>query len=103
MTVDARTHVGPGDEVLSTWNPRTPLQGPPPVPSRVVFRGGDEVRTILGASPVVAIDVDADQLASASSSACDRAGRATDPDHRVREPRTARAPAATHHQRSERT
>lgn len=39
------TYVSPGDEVLTTWIPRTPLAGRPPVPSRVVFRGGDEART----------------------------------------------------------
>jgi Zn-dependent alcohol dehydrogenase len=39
------TYVGPGDEVLTTWIPRTPLAGRPPVPSRVVFPGGDEART----------------------------------------------------------
>lgn len=39
------TYVGPGDEVLTTWIPRTPLLGRPPVPSRVVFPGGDEAST----------------------------------------------------------
>jgi S-(hydroxymethyl)glutathione dehydrogenase / alcohol dehydrogenase len=41
----AVTYVGPGDEVLTTWIPRTPLSGRPPVPSRVVFPDGDEART----------------------------------------------------------
>jgi S-(hydroxymethyl)glutathione dehydrogenase/alcohol dehydrogenase len=39
------SYVGAGDEVLTTWIPRTPLDGRPPVPSRVVFPGGDEART----------------------------------------------------------
>jgi len=38
-------YVAPGDEVLTTWIPRTPLLGRPPVPSRVVFPDGDEART----------------------------------------------------------
>jgi S-(hydroxymethyl)glutathione dehydrogenase / alcohol dehydrogenase len=39
------TYVRPGDEVLTTWIPRTPLLGRPPVPSRLVFPGGDEAST----------------------------------------------------------
>ena len=39
------SYVDPGDEVLTTWIPRTPLDGRPPVPSRVVFPDGDEART----------------------------------------------------------
>ncbi|WP_284748299.1 zinc-binding dehydrogenase [Amycolatopsis sp. RTGN1] len=39
------TYVEPSDEVLTTWIPRTPLDGRPPVPSRVVFPDGDEART----------------------------------------------------------
>lgn len=39
------TYVAPGDEVLTTWIPRTPLLGRAPVPSRVVFPGGDEAST----------------------------------------------------------
>ncbi|SEP48523.1 zinc-binding dehydrogenase [Amycolatopsis saalfeldensis] len=39
------TYVRPGDEVLTTWIPRTPLEGRPPVPSRIVFPGGEEART----------------------------------------------------------
>ncbi|WP_326761706.1 zinc-binding dehydrogenase [Streptomyces phaeochromogenes] len=38
-------YVRPGDEVLTTWIPRTPLAGRPPVPSRIVFPDGDEART----------------------------------------------------------
>ncbi|MYW96210.1 zinc-binding dehydrogenase [Amycolatopsis rubida] len=38
-------YVAPGDEVLTTWIPRTPLEGRAPVPSRVVFPGGDEAST----------------------------------------------------------
>ena len=38
-------YVVPGDEILTTWIPRSPLEGRPPVPSRVVFPGGDEART----------------------------------------------------------
>jgi S-(hydroxymethyl)glutathione dehydrogenase/alcohol dehydrogenase len=38
-------YVAPGDEVLTTWIPRTPLLGRPPVPSRVAFAGGDEAST----------------------------------------------------------
>lgn len=39
------TYVRPGDEVLTTWIPRTPLLGRPPVPSRLTFAGGDEAST----------------------------------------------------------
>ncbi|MEV4033612.1 zinc-binding dehydrogenase [Streptomyces umbrinus] len=38
-------YVRPGDEVLTTWIPRTPLAGRRPVPSRIVFPDGDEART----------------------------------------------------------
>jgi S-(hydroxymethyl)glutathione dehydrogenase/alcohol dehydrogenase len=39
------TYVAPGDAVVTTWIPRTPLLGRAPVPSRVVLPGGDEART----------------------------------------------------------
>jgi S-(hydroxymethyl)glutathione dehydrogenase / alcohol dehydrogenase len=39
------TYVAPGDEVLTTWIPRSPLLGRAPVPSRVVFPDGDEAST----------------------------------------------------------
>ncbi|MFE7566786.1 zinc-binding dehydrogenase [Streptomyces sp. NPDC057539] len=38
-------YVAPGDDVLTTWIPRTPLAGRPPVPSHVVLPGGDEAAT----------------------------------------------------------
>ncbi|MFB4426316.1 zinc-binding dehydrogenase [Streptomyces sp. QL37] len=36
-------YVTPGDEVLTTWIPRTPLEGRPPVPSQVPFPDGSLV------------------------------------------------------------
>ncbi|MGP3756803.1 zinc-binding dehydrogenase [Streptomyces sp. BpilaLS-43] len=36
-------YVTPGDEVLTTWIPRTPLDGRPPVPSQVTFPDGSVV------------------------------------------------------------
>ena len=38
-------YVGPGDEVLTTWIPRTPLAGRPPIPSRVGFPDGSIAST----------------------------------------------------------
>ncbi len=39
------TYVRPGDEVLITWIPRTPLLGRPPVPSAVTFADGGTATT----------------------------------------------------------
>ncbi|WP_435225764.1 zinc-binding dehydrogenase [Streptomyces sp. Tue6028] len=38
-------YVEPGDEVLITWIPRTPLEGRPPVPSQVTFSEGEVAKT----------------------------------------------------------
>ncbi|MFC4504474.1 MULTISPECIES: zinc-binding dehydrogenase [Streptomyces] len=42
---DQVRHVVPGDEVLTTWIPRTPLDGRPPEPARIAFPDGDLART----------------------------------------------------------
>lgn len=42
---DQVRYVTPGDEVLITWIPRTPLDGRPPVPSQVALPDGDLAKT----------------------------------------------------------
>ena len=42
---DKVRYVEPGDEVSTTWVPRSPLEGRAPIPSRVVFPDGDVART----------------------------------------------------------
>lgn len=39
------TYIRPGDDVVVTWIPRTPLEGRPPAPPQVTFPGGDIARS----------------------------------------------------------